>query len=323
VFCGVKGETMDVITAFLLTFPIVFVISLLFDGIDRKIHARMQRRIGPPIIQPFYDFIKLLNKERIVPAMASSQIFTVLPTLAAASSILSSAILFTSVMSGTSFGGDLVVVFYLLAMSSVLVTIGGSSSGNPYGAIGFSRKMTMLIAYEVPLLLSFLSVFLKINSTSYYNAILTQVKVGSMLALAFPSMAVSAVAFLLCIPAAADAVPFDVSEAKTEIIYGPLVEYSGPYLALFKLAKASSNLSLTFLACTLFFYLPALFGDGDSLWLGAFIVCLLLALILWFLTITVPRTVFARMKVGQAFKFYWIVALPLSVIAVVLSALGL
>lgn len=313
---------MDVLTAFLLAFLAVFVISLLFDGVDRKIHARMQRRIGPPLIQPFYDFIKLLNKERIVPATASSQIFTVLPTLAAAASILGSVILFASVVSGASFGGDLVVVFYLLVMSSVLVMIGGSSSGNPYGAIGFSRKMTMLIAYEVPLLLSILSVFLKINSASHYSIVLAQVRVGSMLALTFPSVAVSAVAFLLCISAAADVVPFDVSEAKTEIVYGPLVEYGGPYLALFKLAKASSNLSLTFLATTLFFYLPALF-NGEALGLCAFIVCLLLALILWFLTITVPRTVFARVKVGQAFIFYWLVALPLSVIAVILSALGL
>lgn len=314
---------MDVLTAFLSAFPAVFVVSLLFEGIDRKLHARMQRRIGPPLIQPFYDFIKLLNKERIVPATASYAIFKILPTLAAAASLLSSAMLFASLASGTSFGGDLLVVFYLLAMSSILVMIGGSSSGNPYGAIGFSRKMTMLLAYEIPLLLSFLSLFLKINSASHYNIVLAQVTVGSMLVLTSPSVAVSAVAFLLCISAAADVVPFDVSEAKTEIVYGPLVEYGGPYLALFKLAKASSNLSLTFLATTLFFYLPALFEGKASLGLVAFIVCLLLALILWFLTITVPRTVFARVKVGQAFRFYWLVALPLSVIAVTLSAVGL
>jgi len=314
---------LNTLTALLLAFPLVFVISLLFDGIDRKLHARMQRRIGPPIIQPLYDFIKLLSKERIVPATASSRIFTVSPTFAATASIMGTSILLANLMLGGSTGGDLIVVLYLLAMSSVLVMVGGSSSGNPYGAVGFSRKMSMLIAYEVPLLLSILSVSLKVNSLSYYDVISVQITTKSMLALTFPSMAVAATAFLICIPAATDAVPFDVSEAKTEIVYGPLVEYGGPFLALFKLAKSASNLALTLLAATLFFYLPAVFGVYALLGLSDLLICLVFALIFWFLTITVPRTIFARLRVGQAFKFYWLVALPLSGIAVVLSVLGL
>lgn len=314
---------MNTLIAFLLAFPTVFAISLLFEGVDRKIHARMQKRIGPPIIQPFYDFIKLLNKERIIPATASLRIFPVLPAFAATASILSSTILFANIMSGTNFGGDLIVVFYLLTMSSILIMLGGSSSGNPYGAIGFSRKMSMLIAYEVPLFLSISSIFLKINSISHYNIVLAQTTSGKMLAFSFPSMIASAIAFLLCIPAAADVVPFDVSEAKTEIIHGPLIEFGGPYLALFKLAKSASNLAFTFLAVTTFFYLPALFNGEASLGLGALIISLLLALIIWLLTITIPRTIFARVKIGQAFKFYLFTSLPLSIIAVTLSVLGL
>jgi len=314
---------LETLIALLLAFPLAFVISLLFDGIDRKLHARMQRRIGPPITQPLYDFVKLFSKERIVPTTASSAIFTVLPPIAAAASILGASILLATLLFGISIGGDLIVVLYLLAMSSVLVMVGGSSSGNPYGAVGFSRKMSMLIAYEVPLLLSMLSVSLKVNSLSHYDVVSAQIMAKSMLALAFPSMAVATAAFLICIPAVADAVPFDVSEAKTEIVYGPLVEYGGPFLALFKLAKSTSNLALTLLAATLFFYLPAVFGGGASLGLGVSIICLVLALFFWFLTITVPRTIFARLKVGQAFKFYWLVALPLSVIAVLLSVVGL
>ena len=314
---------MNTLTALLLAFLLVFVISLLFDGIDRKLHARMQRRIGPPIIQPLYDFIKLFSKERIVPVAASSRIFTVSPTFAAAASIMGTSILLANLMLGGSTGGDLIVVLYLLAMSSVLVMVGGSSSGNPYGAVGFSRKMSMLIAYEVPLLLSILSVSLKVNSLSYYDVISVQITTKSMLALTFPSMAVAATAFLICIPAATDAVPFDVSEAKTEIVHGPLVEYGGPFLALFKLAKSASNLALTLLATTLFFYLPAVFRVYALPGLSDLLICLVFALIFWFLTITVPRTIFARLKVGQAFKFYWLVALPLSVTAVLLSVLGL
>jgi NADH:ubiquinone oxidoreductase subunit H len=64
----------------LLAFPIVFLISLLFEGMDRKVHARMQNRIGPPIIQPFYDYIKLFNKERIIPETAVSVMEAPAPT---------------------------------------------------------------------------------------------------------------------------------------------------------------------------------------------------------------------------------------------------
>jgi len=232
---------MNTIMILLLAFPVVFFLSLLFEGIDRKVHARMQKRIGPPIIQPFYDFIKLFNKERIVPVTASSGIFTAIPIIAAATSILGAAIPLASLIYKTDVGGDLILVLYLLAMSSVMVMVGGSSSGNPYGAIGFSRKMTMLIAYEVPMLISIMSVSLNCNSLAYCDVVSAQIMAKLLLAFTRPSMAVAAATFLLCIPAAADAVPLDISEAKTEIIHGSLVEYGGPYLALIKLAKAASN----------------------------------------------------------------------------------
>jgi NADH-quinone oxidoreductase subunit H len=314
---------MDTIVILLLAFPVVFFLSLLFEGIDRKVHARMQKRIGPPIIQPFYDFIKLFNKERIVPVTASSRIFTAVPIIAAAASILGAAIPLASLILETGVGGDLILVLYLLAMSSVMVMVGGSSSGNPYGAVGFSRKMTMLIAYEVPMLISILSVSLNCLSLAYYNIVSTQIGMKSLLAFTHPSMAIAVATFLLCIPAAADAVPFDISEAKTEVIHGSLVEYGGPYLALVKLAKAASNFALTLLAATLFFYLPALFDGYVSLGLGAVFLSLVIALLFWLLTITVPRTIFARLKIGQAFKFYWLIPLPLSILSIALSILGL
>jgi NADH-quinone oxidoreductase subunit H len=314
---------MDTIVVFLLVFPLAFFISLFFEGIDRKVHARMQKRIGPPIIQPFYDFIKLLNKERIVPVTASSQIFTAIPIIAAAASILGAAIPLASLILERGVGGDLILVFYLLAMSSIMIMVGGSSSGNPYGAVGFSRKMTMLIAYEMPMLISIVSVSLYCNSLAYYDVVSAQIIMKWLLAFTRPSLAVAAATFLLCISAAADAVPFDISEAKTEIIHGPLVEYGGPYLALAKLAKAASNFALTLLVATLFFYLPALFDGNFSLGLGAVILSLVVALIFWLLTITVPRTIFARLRIGQAFKFYWLIPLPLSIISVALSISGL
>ncbi|MEM2851423.1 MAG: complex I subunit 1 family protein [Candidatus Bathyarchaeia archaeon] len=310
-----------IILVLLAMFPAVFVLSLLFEGIDRKLHARMQKRIGPPIIQPFYDFVKLFNKERIIPVIASPKIFIAVAIIAAASSILGAAIPLANLATRTSIVGDMILILYLLAMSSIMIMIGGSSSGNPYGAIGFSRKMTMLIGYELPLLISVILLALKSGrSIAYYDVILFQTQIRSCLAFTYPSVAIAAVTFLLCMPAGAGVVPFDIPEAKTEIVHGPLIEYGGPYLALVKLAKDAANFAFAFLALTLFFYFPALFEGSILLgeW-ATLCLCLAGALVVMFCTITVPRTTFARLKIGQAFKFYWLFPLLLAILALALS----
>ncbi|MBO3802259.1 MAG: NADH-quinone oxidoreductase subunit H [Candidatus Brockarchaeota archaeon] len=315
---------MAALAALLASLPAAVFLSLLFEGIDRKLHARMQGRIGPPVTQPFYDFAKLLNKESVFPSSSSKAIFASAPVIAAASSILAGAIPLASLVAGTSVVGDLILILYLLTMSSIMVMIGGSSSGNPYGAIGFSRKMVMLIGYEVPLLASILPLSLKSqHSFSYHGIVQSQVGMGTCFAFAYPSSAFAAAAFLACIPAAAGVVPFDVPEAKTEIVHGYLVEYGGPHLALARLAKDAASFALSFLALTLFFYHPPLFEGHASLGgLASAILCVAFAPAMMFLTVTVPRTVFARLKVGQAFKFCWSLPLTLSALSVVLSAAG-
>lgn len=313
--------TLEILLA---TIPLVFFLSLLFEGIDRKIHARMQRRIGPPIIQPFYDFIKLLVKENIVPATAARSIFNAAPSLAAASSIVGAAIPLANLIAKTRIVGDLILIMYLLTMSSIMIVVGGSSSGNPYGAVGFSRKIMMLIGYEIPLLISVVSLSIKAGpSLIYSDIILAQIEFGRCFACAYPSSAIAALTFLLCIPAAVGVVPFDISEAKTEVIHGPLIEYSGPQLALLKLTKSSTIFSLSLITFTLFFYFPMIsklsIVLGEIATLGA---CLLGSLAVMFLTVTLPRTVFARLKIGQAFKTYWFLLLPVAMISLMLSALG-
>ncbi|KON31065.1 hypothetical protein AC482_02060 [miscellaneous Crenarchaeota group-15 archaeon DG-45] len=304
--------------------PVVFIISLLFEGIDRKLHARMQKRIGPPIIQPFYDFVKLFGKESLIPVTAASGINIASPILAAASSIIAAGIPLASFATTAGAIGDLILILFLLAASSIMIMVGGSSSGNPFAAIGFARKMTMMVSYEVPLFISVVSLAIKSGFSLAYNDIIQfQIQLGSCFAFAFPSAAIAMITFLTCIPAAAGVVPFDIPEAKTEVAHGLLIEYGGPYLALLKLAKSATNFALTFLAFTLFFYLPAIFKGNSSLGYWAILaLCVAGALVIMFLTITVPRTIFARLKIGQAFKFN-LVLLPLSILSLVLSIVGM
>lgn len=300
----------------------MFIISLLFAGFDRKLHARMQRRVGPPLTQPFYDFIKLMNKERIIPASASPMVFTSAAVLAATSSMLAASIVLTNLVLKTEFVGDILLVSYLLLMTAILTMLGGSSSGNPYGAIGFSRKMVMLFGYEVPLLVSLLLVAYKSGSgLSFYQIFITQSNSGKLFFASSIGASIATIVYLLCLPAAAGVVPFDIPEAKTEIVYGSLVEYGGPYLGLLKLGKEANNFTLSLLFFTLFMYLPTIipFFPVSNVWLSI-LISLLGSFFVYFIAITIPRTVFARAKLRQALRFYafvWVLSLISGVLLVI------
>ena len=307
----------------LLSILIAIFFSLLFEGIDRKLHARMQNRIGPPVIQPFYDFIKLLNKERIVPITAASRIFTSAPIIAALCAVAGASIPIISILAQTPIIGDIILFLYLIAATSLMIMVGGSSSGNPYGAIGFSRLMTMALACKLPLFLSIMLVGLKAGTFSLHNLIQQQIKIEACLASTYPSIALSAATFLLCMPGAVGSIPFDIPDAKTEIAHGCLIEYGGPYLALIKLAKDAVNLALSLLASIIFFYTPTpslgMFTLGKVLDIG---FALVKALAFMFFSITIPRTIFARLKIGQAFKFYCMLPSTLMVLAIALFTMG-
>lgn len=316
---------MLTLIAVTLSFPIVVFLSLLFEGIDRKLHARMQNRIGPPIIQPFYDLAKLFGKERIIPETATSSIFTTVPIIAVVCAVLGGVIPLITVLLRTSLVGDLILVLYLLAMPSLMIMLGGSSSGNPFGAIGFSRSVAMFMAYEVPLVVSVALITFKTGfSITCYDILLAQKSLGVPLAFAYPSMVFAAASFLLCITSAVGVVPFDIPEAKTEVVHGPLIEYTGPYLALMKLAKTTLAFTLSFLAATLFFYMPVYFSSFGTyepwLSLGA---SFFVAFVIMLCTVTFPRTIFARLKIGQAFKFCWSIPMILVALSIMFMILGM
>ena len=132
-------------------FGIVF--GLLYKGIDRKIAAHMQGRIGPPIIQPFRDVRKLFTKENIVPENAIPWIFNLAPLVGLVATI--SILLYLpiggfspidSLHEGFIFG-DLILILYLLIIPSLAMVIGGFSSGSPYAIVGAQREMATMIAY--------------------------------------------------------------------------------------------------------------------------------------------------------------------------------
>ena len=116
-------------------------VGLFLAGIDRKVIAHMQKRIGPPIRQPMYDFFKLMGKETIVPARANKLVFLGAPIAGFVS--LAIVMLFIPIFGFTAFSGtaDLIVILYFLTIGGVALIVGGSSSGSPYAGIGISREL--------------------------------------------------------------------------------------------------------------------------------------------------------------------------------------
>ena len=119
---------------YILIFPgflFCFLCGNLLIGIDRKLVARMQKRVGPPILQPFYDFFKLCGKETIIPAAASKTTFLLAPLVGLAALVVLQ--LFIPIRGFSAFSGtaDVIVLLYLLLIPALAGILGAAASGSP------------------------------------------------------------------------------------------------------------------------------------------------------------------------------------------------
>ena len=307
----------------LLIFPgalFAIVFGLLLAGIDRKVLARMQRRIGPPITQPIYDFFKLTGKETIVPAYANRIIFLWAPVIGLISLIILTQFIPVFGFSSLTFSSDLIVVLYLMTVPGLCLMLGGSASGSPYAAIGMSREMVSMIAYEMPFIMILLAVAKKTASAglnfSLQNIISWQAANGSLLT--HIALIPAAIAMLLIIPAEVGLAPFDVAEAETEICEGPLVEYSGTSLGIFKLNTAIRMFVMPALFTSLF-----LGGLGTGILAVDALILIAIVIIVVILSMTLIHAVTARLKVEQLFKFFWTFVSALAALSLILVWMGL
>ena len=312
---------MEILFAILriLFFPgllFVAVGGLLLSGIDRKVLSRMQRRVGPPIVQPFYDFFKLMGKETIIPHHANRTVYLWAPVVGMVS--LAVTMLFIPICGFSAFSGtaDLLVVLYLLTIPAVCLIVGGSASGSPFAGVGISREMVAMMSYELPLVLVLLSVARQVGSLSLQDIAAYQAANGCLLF--HWGMIPAALAMLLVIPAEAGCHPFDVAEAETEICEGPLAEYSGAPLGVFKLNHAMKLFVLTALFCALF-----LGGITSGIAPVDVLIVFALCAVVMIVCVTLLHGICARLRVEQVFKFYWTVVTGLALVSLILAWFGL
>ena len=325
----------------ILIFPgflFCFLAGMLLTGIDRKLVAKMQKRVGPPVLQPFYDFFKLCGKETILPAAASKTVFLAAPLVGLAALVVLQ--LFIPIHGWAAFSGmaDIIVILYLLLIPAMSVMLGGAASGSPYAGVGLSREMVTVISCELPLVLVLLAVGKVAGGDSvtfsFTRIAEYQLENGSLITHA--SLIPAALAFLLIIPGETGSHPFDTAEAETEICEGLLAEYSGAPLAVYKLCHSIKLLTMTSLFTALFLggmgggaaALSSLMGlsGGAAGGLGilfAALVMFLVCLAVTAVTVSLVHAVTARLKIEQVFKYYWTVVTGLAVISLVLAWYGL
>ena len=295
-------------------FLLTAVIGLVASWIDRKVTARVQYRVGPPVLQPLIDIIKLLGKETLVPEGAARVTFLLAPVLGFASVVAVSSLLWMNdLWPAQGFMGDLIVAVYLLTIPSISIIIGGFASGNPLASIGASREMKMILAYELPFVLALMVPVIKSGYSIRLGEILAYqaqngVFVGSI------SGVLALVVSIMCIQAKLAFVPFDIPEAETELAGGVLIEYSGSSLAIFRLMK-------NMLLCTLPLFLIILYMGGFRID-GVHLLYGILKYVGVVAIVTVIRNTNPRVRIDQAVKFFWGPMTVIAVLAVVLAVLG-
>jgi NADH-quinone oxidoreductase subunit H len=305
---------MYVLYLILYGFILTAVLGLVASWIDRKVTARLQYRKGPPFFQPWIDIVKLMGKETLVPRQASKAAFVFAPVLGFMSVLIVSALLWASNNNlYNSFLGDLIVVVYFLAIPSIAIMIGGFASGNPLARIGSSREMKLLLGYELPF---FLAIFVPIIKSGY-SLRLSEILGQQAASGAFAEYASGILALIVCVgvmQAKLGLVPFDIPEAETEIMSGPMIEYSGTGLAIFRLMK-------NMLLFTLPFFLIVLFLGGLNL-NGIGILYSVIKYVALLVVIIVIRNTNPRLRIDQAMRFFWGPMTGIAVIAVILALLG-
>ncbi len=289
------------------------VLGLMAGWLDRKVSARFQYRVGPPLFQNFNDFFKLLGKETILVKSGVPWLFIAAPLAGfAVMSVVTTAV-GTALFSGRTVGADLLVVMYLLMFYSVLIVLGGAAPGNVYSSLGAGREIKILLADELPFILACLVPVIRSGYQLKLSAILGfQAEHGMFIGSVSGILAF--VVALLAVQAKMALPPFHIPEAETELVAGPFIEYGGPLLGFWKLNQFMMFVAFPFLLILLFWGGIPLTGLG-LLW-GVLKYLLILVLMI------IIKNTNPRLRTDTAIAFFWKVLSPLALAAVVLAVWG-
>ncbi|WP_139653060.1 complex I subunit 1 family protein [Raoultibacter phocaeensis] len=258
------------------------VLGCLLAGLDRKISARMQGRVGPPLLQPYYDVRKLLSKENV--SVNSSE-----------GAYITCALVFTILAGGIFFsGGNLLMSVFVITLSALFFIVAAYSTRSPYAEIGAGRETLQVMAYEPMVLFMAVGFFMAAGTFDTAGVFTLDAPIITNIWLVF-------LGFLFILTIKLRKSPFDLSyshHAHQELVKGITTEMSGPTLAKVEIMHWCEN--ILFLGWTGLFFV---WGNPLSL-----VLAVVAVIVIYFLEIWIDNN-FARVKWQAMLKSAWVVAL--------------
>lgn len=258
------------------------VLGCLLAGLDRKISARMQGRVGPPLLQPYYDVRKLLEKDNV--SVNSTE-----------GTYVTCALVFTLIAGGIFFsGGNLLMSVFVVTLSGLFFIVAAYSTRSPYAEIGAMRETLQVMAYEPMVLFMAVAFFMAAGTFDVAGAFALTAPVVTVI---WPVL----LGFLFVLTIKLRKSPFDLSyshHAHQEIVKGITTEMSGRTLAKVEVMHWCEN--ILFLGWTGLFFI---WGTPASV-----LVAVIVAALVYFLEIWIDNN-FARVKWQALLKSAWVVAL--------------
>jgi NADH-quinone oxidoreductase subunit H len=312
-FLGSEGARM--VVGLIAVIALVSVNALFLIWMERKVSAHMQLRPGPMevgyhgAVQTVCDAVKLMGKELITPEKVDKPIFWLAPIIIFLPVLLSFLVIpFSStwIIRDMNVGIVLILGFSTLAVLAILMA--GWSSNNKYAVFGAIRSVAQNIAYEIPLLITVMSIILMVGSFKLTDIVAAQKGIWFI--------AVQPLAFILyiiCATAETNRAPFDLPEAESELVAGFHTEYTGMRFALFFLAEYTNMFIVSAVATVLFL------GGWHGPFLPGVVWFLLkvyavIFLLMWF------RWTFPRVRFDQLVTFAWKILIPLAFVNLLITA---
>lgn len=265
--------------AFAILAPIV---GCLLAGLDRKLSARMQGRVGPPLLQPYYDVRKLIGKDDVTVSGVDGVYMTC-------------ALVFTVFAGGIFFAGDnLLMSAFVITMAALFFIMAAYSSRSPYAEIGAGRETIQVMSYEPMVLLMAVCFFMTTSTFMVRSVFISDLPVICFTVPAF-------IGFLFILTIKLRKSPFDISmshHAHQEIVRGMTTEMSGKTLAKVEIMHWCET--VLFLGWTAMFFI---WSNPISI-----VLAIVVVLAIWFLEILIDNN-FARVKWQAMLKWSWVVAL--------------
>ncbi|HVU44614.1 MAG TPA: NADH-quinone oxidoreductase subunit NuoH [Terracidiphilus sp.] len=319
------GVVLGVI-GILCVFPGLFAITTVFE---RKGLARMQNRLGPNRVgpygffQPIADAVKALTKEDVVPFRADTVVHFIAPLVLVVAVFMGFAVLPVGRnMVLVDMDAGLLFFFAMGASTELSIFMAGWSSRNKYSILGAMRAIAQMISYEVPLLLSSITVVMITGSLSLTKIVEAQNQYTGI----FPHWYVftpwglaSFLMFAIAATAETNRSPFDLPEGESELVAGYFTEYSGFKFALFFLAEYLGMLSIAGLGATLFWggwSAPLSFLNFVPSWIWFFSKDMAAIFVFIWIRGTLPR-----LRQDQLMNFAWKFLLPFTLLNLVVTAL--